>query len=184
MSNNNTVEELIKRMNEEIDKYIDNIKVSPHSKDEQKNDKKVKAIMKIADAEKNGYTPTYEIVESDKKYRSAFCKPYIEEAETIQYIALNEDRTLFLAVDEDGLLKQLPFNFFIEVINPSLGISRIDTIVGTAVFVKIKKVNPLVEEIWDYEVTDIEAEDFVEIMKILNPQNQIRLYEAYKKQFE
>lgn len=157
---------------------------STDPRESKKNDKAVKAIMKTADAEKNGYSPTYEIVESDLKYRSAFCKPYIKDAETIQYVALNEERTLFLAVDEDGLLKQLPLNFFMEVVNPSLGMSRVDVIVGTAVFLKIKKVNAFIQEVYDYEVTDLTDDDIAVINRLLDTQNQIRLFHDYKKQLK
>lgn len=136
---------------------------------------------------KANYSEKIEIVDADIKYRSEFAKHFLGKDITPQFVALNAERTLFMAVDEDGLLKELPFNFFIEMYCPSFAqeqfgmpATSIDTIVGDAVFIKIKKVNALKEEIWDYEVTDVGADDYIAIMQLIATKKQAELFNKYK----
>ena len=72
----------------------------------------------------------------------------------MERVALNRNRTFWMLVDEDGLSKRLPLNFLLKTENIYFPIQKI---VGTAVFVKSKFADVWNEEIYDYEVDDLDA---------------------------
>lgn len=113
------------------------------------------------------------------KYRSDCCKSFIgntADGDRCDFVGLNKDG-LFLAVDEEGLLKSLPINFFLEMDNPRHPIQKM---VGTGVFVRIKPVNIFEEEIWDYEVIDLTQRDMVFISTLLSDKYQAELKANFK----
>lgn len=93
-----------------------------------------------------------EVIEVDVKYLCDLTKLFFGDHVIMQRVALNRDRTLWLLVDEDGLLKDLPRNFLL----PTGGFRPIQKIIGTAVFVKSKFADVWNEEIYDYEVDDLD----------------------------
>lgn len=111
------------------------------------------------------------IVETDKKYRSECCQDFVDN-DIVQFVYLNDNRTFAFGIDEDGLMKQLPLNFLISTNHPY---QPIQFIVGTAVFVRVKYVNPYEEEIWDFEVEDLLDEDLEEIKELLSEERQMFL---------
>lgn len=106
------------------------------------------------------------IIDFNCKFRNE-CGMFIGEDITKQYVSLSRD--LIMIIDEDGLSKQLPLNFFLEFNNPYY---PIQAIVGTVVFVKIKYVNPCEKEIWDFEVDDVSIDDIAFINKLLDAEHQ------------
>lgn len=106
---------------------------------------------------------------SDKNYRTDSSKEYIGKRSTVQFISLNNNRTLFIGVDEDGLLKELPVNFLLPTPNPYFPIQKI---VGTAVFVKTKPLDEYFGETEDFEIEDLTDEDIEIIKQLLSDEVQ------------
>lgn len=95
-----------------------------------------------------------EVLEVDATYLCDLQKIFFGENITMERVALNRNRTFWMLVDEDGLSKRLPLNFLLETENICFPIQKI---VGTAVFVKSKFADVWNEEIYDYEVDDLDA---------------------------
>jgi len=120
-----------------------------------------------------------QFVQTEEKYRSDCCKKHIGldiDNDRCDFVGLSQDG-LFLAVDEEGLLKNSPTNFYLEMQNPQYPIQKM---VGTGVFVRIKPVNIYEEEIWDYEVTDLTQADMAFILTLLNDRYQNELSKNFK----
>ncbi|MBR5356591.1 MAG: hypothetical protein IK121_06690 [Lachnospiraceae bacterium] len=111
------------------------------------------------------------------KYRSevfkkVFTNAYLESVTL--YDNPTESSFLAMLVDEDGLLKDLPTNFFISKDNPIFPFQRI---VGTVVFVRVKKLSSLYDE--DYKVLDLTEGDRIRINFLLQENNQAVLRDKY-----
>jgi hypothetical protein len=121
----------------------------------------------------------FEVIETDNTY-SGECGKLIDGTEniTVQRVYMNDNMTFTMLVDEDGLPKELPLNFFLTVNNPYF---PVQAIVGTVVFVRTKYVNPYEEEIWDFEVESITDEDIEQVEKLLDPAYQRGLAIQYSK---
>lgn len=119
-----------------------------------------------------------EVVDTDKKYFGDCVRSFLGKDVTVERVYMGKsfggaNRFEFImGVDEDGLPKQLPFNFFLPFENPFF---PIQTMVGTVVFVRCKPCDPYEKEIWDYEVTDIKDSDKEKIEKILSPMVQHKM---------
>lgn len=109
------------------------------------------------------------LVETTEKYRTDACKVYTGEKHRVEYVRLNQEGTLCMAVNEEGLPLGLETNFYMNMNNPVFPIQRI---VGTVCFVRHKYVNVYEEEIWDYEVEDITDEDLKYICNIFTDDYQ------------
>lgn len=110
----------------------------------------------------------YQIIEVKDKYITQCAKKFIDNQHPERVIIdQDEDGDLNLCVDEDGLPKELPVNFLLKCNGPW----PVQKMVGTAVFIKTKPVNPY-EEIWDYEVTDLTDKDMQIIRHILSEEYQ------------
>lgn len=107
--------------------------------------------------------------ETQEKYRTDACQKYTGEGHRVEYVRLNEEGTLCLAVNEDGLPLQLETNFYLKLNNPLFPFQKM---VGTVCFVRHKYVNVYEEEIWDYEVEDLTDEDIAYINKLLDAEYQ------------
>ena len=116
-----------------------------------------------------------EMVDTNKKYFADCIRSFLGKDITVERVYMGErfgganQFEFIMGVDEDGLPKQLPFNFFMKFNNPRY---PIQTIVGDVVFVRCKPCNPYEEEIWDYEVTDVTDSDKEKIEAILFPLEQ------------
>lgn len=119
-----------------------------------------------------------EMRRTSEKYRSDCCTKImgLKEFDRCDYIALSNDG-LFLALDEEGLLKDLPINFYIETTSTDFPIQKM---VGTAVFVRIKPVNVWEHEIWDFEVEPMTTKDCFLVANILNEEYQASLQKRFK----
>ena len=105
------------------------------------------------------------------KYRYQALKNYIDVSK--EYIYLNHDRTLMIAVAEDGLLKNLETNFYLSI---DSDIYPIQKIVGTAVFLRTKPIHNPIEVMEDLELSEIRDSDISLINQMLHP--------AYQKDLE
>ena len=121
-----------------------------------------------------------EVVEANEQYFGDCVKGILGENITVQRVYMGGENPFefIMGVDEDGLPKQLPFNFFMDMNNPYF---PVQAIVGTAVFVRCKPCDPYEEEIWDYEVADITDNDKGSIEYLLSYDNQHQLYLTYKE---
>lgn len=112
----------------------------------------------------------------DVKYRSDVFKEVIKDA-YLESVTIydNPQEASFLAmlVDEDGLLKELPTNFYLELDNPLFPIQKI---VGKVMFVRVKKLS-LLEETYDYEVIDLTEGDKIRLAFIFGDNYQSKLKE-------
>lgn len=108
-------------------------------------------------------------------YRDDAMKRFINTEYRVEYVPLTPDGLFCLAVDEDGLHKNLEQNFLLKMNSPYWPIQKI---VGTAVFVRRKPVEHC-GEIWDYEVTDLTDEDIDLANSIIHERNQVE----WKSQF-
>lgn len=95
------------------------------------------------------------IVETDKKYRTEAVREFLPDADTQERVYLESGMTFTMVVDEDGLNKELPLNFLMEMASTAY---PVQLIVGDVVFVRTKYANAY-EELWDYEVEDVTAAD-------------------------
>ena len=112
-----------------------------------------------------------EIIETTKKYRGDCVKEYINN--TADYVHLNS--FLSVAVDEEGLPKELPTNFLIKTKNTHFPIQKM---VGTAVFTRIKPITGE-GEIWDYEIDELKDDDIKMIEILTNEKYQEKLKESF-----
>ena len=117
-----------------------------------------------------------QIVETAQQYRDNAVKPYTGQDELVEYVRLSPDGCLCLGVNEIGLRLDLPTNFLIHVSNPRYPIQKM---LGNVVFIRHKPVNIFEEEIWDYEVTDLNEEDLQFIEYLLSPEVQNTLAEEF-----
>lgn len=129
----------------------------------------MKALLRKTDGSMN-------YVECDEKYLLDYSKKFLGKDTSIEYVFMNDDLTFVMTVDEDGHLKELPFNFFISTTSPFY---PVQIIVGDVLFFRIKK-HKYGEE--DYEVEDITNEETELLDEILSPEMQKKLYIAYKNQ--
>jgi len=112
-----------------------------------------------------------EVVEVDFKYRGECAKLISEDKITSEYVHIIPNE-LAMIVDEDGLPKQLPLNFFMAMDNP---IYPIQAIVGNVVFARYKWENPWEKELWDFELEDITDEDISIVERFFDESKQRRL---------
>ena len=118
-----------------------------------------------------------EVVEVNGIYLCDLKKIFFDERITMERVALNRDHTVWMLVDEDGLMKRLSRNFLLGTSNSYFPIQKI---VGTAVFVQTKPVDIWDQEIYDYEVDDLDADSQKAINRILS--NDVQ--QALDKKFE
>lgn len=118
-----------------------------------------------------------QVIETNEKYRGNCVKQFTGKDDPAEFVRLNEDGSFCIGVNENGLPLQLPLNFLIETTSYHYPIQKM---VGTVVFVRCKNADPCIEEIWDYEVEDLREDDIRHIEKILQEQNQKRLFEQFK----
>ena len=121
-----------------------------------------------------------EVVETNEKYFGDCVRSFLGESITVERVYMGGENPFefIMGVDEDGLPKQLPLNFLMEMNNPHY---PVQLIVGTVVFVRCKPCNPYEEEIWDYEVADITDSDKEKVEKWLDREYQSRLMVAFAK---
>lgn len=105
-----------------------------------------------------------EVVEVDATYLCDLKKIFFEERITMERVPLNRERTFWMLVDEDGLSKRLPRNFLLATENSYFPVEKI---VGTAVFVKSKFAD-VWEDIYDYEVSDLDIDHQQAIRTVLS----------------
>ena len=106
-----------------------------------------------------------QIVETDKKYRTEAVREFLPDADTQERVYLEAGMTFTMVVDEDGLNKELPLNFLMEMASTAY---PVQLIVGDVVFVRTKYANAYNEELWDYEVEDVTAADVEKVKGYLN----------------
>lgn len=130
--------------------------------------------MKIKIAIKEPNKPL-KIVMIEEKYRTNAVKSFLDGY--AQFVGLDGGKGLLsVGVDEDGLMKQLPTNFYL-----STNLFASEKIVGVAVFTRHKYVNVFEQEVYDYELEDLTDEDIESIEKMLGEEYQSKVEEIYKK---
>lgn len=118
-----------------------------------------------------------EIVETDKKYFMDASKEHIGSGNLIQYL-YQEGTEFILAVDEEGLLKRLPLNFFTKLVTQKG--EYIQPLVGPVVFARCKPLNPRTQEIWDFELEDVTKEDYKKVALSLTYECQKAMAQRYR----
>jgi len=118
----------------------------------------------------------FEIVETEKQYRTEAVREFLPDAETQQRVYLENGMTFTMIVDEDGLCKDLPINFLMEMAST---VYPVQLITGDVVFVRTKYANPYDEELWDYEVEDVTAADIEKVKGFLDNGLQETLIKKY-----
>ena len=116
-----------------------------------------------------------QFLEVEEKYRGKFARQTLSDADIVQYVSFGNN--IFMGCDEDGLMRDLPFNFYIETNSPVYPLQKI---VGDVVFVKVKPINPFIEVVYDYEIIPLTDEDCVYLNMVLDTDYQQRLDEAFK----
>lgn len=117
------------------------------------------------------------IVEVDYKYRNECGRLISTEEITNEYVGI-VDRELSMVVDEDGLCKELPHNFLMEMNNPMY---PLQSIVGTVVFFHYKWENPWEKDLWDFELMDVTDSDLTIVEKLTGRAKQIELEVRYAR---
>lgn len=112
-----------------------------------------------------------QITASDEEYRTDCTRKVLGEDTTVQFLRLDAKGTLFMGIDEDGLMLNLPLNFLLSVQSPTYPIQKI---VGTAVFMRTKYASPWMP-ITDYEVEDLTDDDITYINRLLDEKHQQKL---------
>ena len=116
-----------------------------------------------------------EVVDVDAKYRCDVSS-LIEEGITREYVHIKPNE-LDMMVDEDGLMKQLPLNFFLDFDSVAF---PIQAIVGTVVFCRYKWENPWEKEIYDFELQDVTEADIETVRKLLDTELQFSLQMRFR----
>lgn len=65
-----------------------------------------------------------QIVETSQKYRTDCAKEYTGKEDRAEYVKLNNNGTLVIAVNENGLLHEMPTNFLLATTNPKYPIQK------------------------------------------------------------
>lgn len=117
-----------------------------------------------------------EIMEVDYKYRNEVGK-LIDEGITNEYVHIVQNE-LAMVVDEDGLPKELPFNFLLSTNSPHY---PIQAIVGTVVFCRYQWENPWEKEIYDYELMDVTEQDIERVNELLSVPLQTELGKEFMR---
>lgn len=115
-----------------------------------------------------------EIIDSKEKYLGDAARVVLGGDITQERVRFSENLTM--VCDEDGLLKELPPNFFVSMNNPFY---PVQVIVGDVVFIRTKPINAWVEEIWDHEVEDVKDADVRMINDLLSKATQGELITKY-----
>ena len=118
-----------------------------------------------------------QILETTEKYQRKCVKSFLGENRCPEFVYLNNNKTLSVGVTEDGLLRNLPLNFYMSVNNSYFPVQKM---VGTVVFTRVKPLNYDGEEIWDYEIEDLTDKDLELIEKILNDMTQTFLESNFR----
>lgn len=103
---------------------------------------------------------------ASEQYRSELCEKYIGKGNYLEFVRISSD--IYMAVDEEGLCKNLEHNFYLNVVNSPFSIQKI---VGTAVFVRTKPINGA-DELWDYEADSLTDDDIIVIKEMLKKEYQ------------
>lgn len=101
-----------------------------------------------------------EIKEFDGVYCCDCEKLILDEGRLSQQVELNilqDDYRLALLCDEEGLLRNLPLNFYVPMTDGKT-IENIP-IVGPVVFFRYKWENPFTQEMWDFKMEDLTDDD-------------------------
>lgn len=117
-----------------------------------------------------------QILEVPKGYRGNVIKQFIGEDNYVEYVRMSSDGLLSLAIDEEGLLKELETNFYLET-----NTFPIQRMVGVAVFFRVEYVNVFEKEIFDYTLEDLTDEDIEHINKSLDEKYQAELEKIFDK---
>lgn len=118
-------------------------------------------------------SPTLEEIETELVYRGDL-KEYVG-GDPVEMVQISNDG-LSLLVDENGMFKRLPHNFFLSFDNTDI---PIQTIIGNAVFARFKPLDYSNGDPWDYELCSLTDKDIEVIKNILRED----LQETLKKQF-
>lgn len=104
------------------------------------------------------------VVDFDGKYRCDV-KPFLGEDITLEYVQMQggEDSRLAMVCDEDGKIKQLPYNFCLP-----LQFWGVDAIVGTVCIVRFRWEDPWEKDLWDFELMDVTPEDVAGVKNLLS----------------
>lgn len=122
-----------------------------------------------------------EVINFEGTYRSDI-EPLIFEPDNwskLEYVILKNDgdSCLAMAVDEDGLAKQLPPNF--NLITYAGNHALFNDIVGNAAFIRYQLENTWEKEIWVFKLQHLTDEDIQLIKMIVSPAFQER--ERYRR---
>lgn len=115
-----------------------------------------------------------EVVESTEKYMMDCAKRFFAQDVFTGRVWLDGYEFVMIG-DDDGPYKELPFNFLIGF---ERSVAPVETVLGDVVFIRNKPADPWVEELWDFEVTDVTDQDIDLVSKLLDPSTQDVLREV------
>lgn len=104
-----------------------------------------------------------EFVDVEFKYRGECASLISNEGITTEFVGIADGFAMM--VDEDGLPKQLPFNFFI---NTNSLFFPVQVIVGTVVFCRFQWEDAWQKELWDYELRDATEDDMAAVERMMD----------------
>lgn len=116
------------------------------------------------------------VVETAERYFMPCAKSFFEDGVWTERVYI-QGYEFIMVVDEEGLRKRLPVNFFMGFKNP---LFPVQIIVGDVVFIRNKKID-YEGEIDDWEVADITEDDIAAINNLLDSKRQITLSRLYKR---
>lgn len=124
-------------------------------------------------------TPFSSPVIADCKYKAHFdvAQEFLGKDNWFQFIVLNNDEEFLLCLDENALIKDLDFNFYIKTNNPIMPIQKV---CGTAIFIRIST-NIASDTEVDYKVKNLKKDDLYFIKQLLSSATQEELEQEYKK---
>lgn len=118
-----------------------------------------------------------EVVETNEKWFVPCSKSFFDKDVFTERIYL-QGYEFIMVVDEDGIMKELPLNFFLSFNNPHF---PYQCIVGDVVFIRNKPVD-YEGEIFDWEVTDVTQEDIDLVTHFLRPSIQAFLRQFFERE--
>ena len=119
-----------------------------------------------------------EVVETKERYFMNCAKSFFKLGVWTERVYL-QGAEFILVVDEDGLRKRLPVNFYMPFKGSPYPVQKI---VGDVVFIRNKKVD-YDGEIPDWEVTDIAEADIDWVARLLDPAAQEMLSITFERMY-
>ena len=117
-----------------------------------------------------------EVREVEAEYRCDCKGLVLEDGSLIQYVEMpltNGDSRFCFLCDEEGLIKGLPFNFYMPSRSPFGGVT-VERVVGAVAFIRYRWEDPYAKELWDFQLEDVTAADVEAVKQMVDADSALQ----------